>query len=208
MKSVPPTVVRPPQALDGATVLVVALHPPAGPATPYIYASDPPAVSERPSMPTVATPMPTCDDADHDIKRRSRLALAVTLRDLHRYTSDAMQIPLVDGAPPGGYTACSRRIAFLTKRVTVMQILCDRVATRTSWAVIARHLGRTEDDVAGIYGPMETAWRTGSLAPWAPEVPGAAVGGLMPIDLAGVAEADLLPYMWAHRASRPVPPPN
>uniref|UniRef100_UPI003F497A2D hypothetical protein n=1 Tax=Nonomuraea sp. CA-251285 TaxID=3240002 RepID=UPI003F497A2D len=133
--------------------------------------------------------------------RHARLALAVTLRDLHRYTIAAMQTSLSTGVPAGGHTACSRHLTLLTKRVTVMQIITDRVGG-ASWSIIAASRGRDEAAVRFVYEPMEAAWRAGSRTPWAPAVPGTdALAGLLPIEVDLAEEADLAPYVWLHQAA-------
>ena len=184
---------------DLVTVLVDALQR----RKQGIQATSPPCRASRSTISTVATSIPSTVRAlDREVAWRTRLAVAVTLRDLHRYAMNAMQATLTDDDPHGGNV--SRRLALLAKRVKVMRVILDRVHG-TPWCVIARQHNRTPAEVERIYGPMEAAWRAGSRAPWAPHVPGVDVlTGLMPIDMED-AEAAVLPYLCLYDQPRLAP---
>jgi hypothetical protein len=191
---------------DTQAALLAALLAPAG-----RKAGNPPTGAPsgtcRPTIAPVATSASTAahsDQSDQEVLRRTRLGLALTLRDLHRFTLGGMSAALVpDDVHPDEYAGMGRRLEFLAKRAKVMWIILARVRG-VSWADIARKLGQDEQRVQHVYAPMEAAWRAGSQTPWAPELPGAeALTGLMPVEPDGAEEADLLPYLWVHRDSSP-----
>lgn len=73
-----------------------------------------------------------------------------------------------EGLAPGAYSGVARRLGVLSKRVRVLMVLADRIILAADWETIGRHLGLPAAQTAAVFAEMETRWRAGDPAPWAP----------------------------------------